>query len=151
MIYINTEDVETRFDTSKYKLQFNSIDRPSLEGKNNKVIGLTKDNLGGKIMTNFAGLRVKTYSYLLNGSSEDKKAKVTKHCVIKRTLNFENYKNSLEATQPENKINYMEKNKIDIDRTKENILKIQQRFKSERHSIFTEEIDKIAKFQMMIK
>ena len=38
----------------------------------------------------------------------------TKKCVIKRKLMFENYKSCLEATQFENKINYKEKNKIDI-------------------------------------
>ena len=50
-----------------------------------KVIGLIKDELGGKIMTKFVGLRPKTYSYLINDSSEDKKAKDTKKCVIKKT------------------------------------------------------------------
>ena len=61
------------------------------------------------------GLRVKTYSYLIDEDNEDKKAKGTKLCVIKRKLKFENYKNCLEATQLENKINYLEKNKIDIN------------------------------------
>ena len=44
--------------------------------------------LGGKIMTTFVGLRVKTYSYLIDDSSEDKKAKGTEKCVIKKYLNF---------------------------------------------------------------
>ena len=52
------EDVETRFDTSSYKL-----DKPLPKGKK-KVIGLMKDELGGKIMTKFVGLRAKAYSYL---------------------------------------------------------------------------------------
>ena len=109
-----------------------------------------KDELGGKIMTKFVGLRVKTYSYLIDDGTEDKKAKRTKKCVIKRKLKFENYKNCLEATQLENKINYLEKNKIHIDSIKEfiknnkSILKIQQSFKSERRNVFTEEINKIA-------
>ena len=47
------EDVETRFDTSNYELECNSIDRPLPKGKNKKVIGLMKDELGGKIKTNF--------------------------------------------------------------------------------------------------
>ena len=42
------EDVETRFDTSNYGLECNFIDRTLLEGKNKKVIGLMKDQLGGK-------------------------------------------------------------------------------------------------------
>ena len=108
-----------------------------------------KDELGRKIMK-FVPLRAKTYSYLIDGGSEDKKAKGTKKCVIKRKLKFENYKNCVEATQLENKINYLEKNKIDINSIKEfiknnkSILKIQQRLKSERHNVFTEEIIKIA-------
>ena len=97
-----------------------------------------KDELGGKIMTKFVGLRTK----------------VTKKCVIKRKLKFEIYKNFLEATQLENKINYLDKSKIDIDSIKENhkeftksnksILKIQQSFKSERYNVYTEEINKIS-------
>ena len=43
-------------------------------------------------MTKFVGLRAKTYSYLIDDSSEDKKAKNTKTCAIKRTFKFENYK-----------------------------------------------------------
>ena len=35
-----------------------------------------KDQLGGKIMTEVVGLRGKTYSYLIDGSSEDKKENV---------------------------------------------------------------------------
>ena len=47
-----------------------------------------KDKSGGKIMTKFVELRAKTYSYLMDDSSEDKKAKDTKKCVIKKTLNL---------------------------------------------------------------
>ena len=79
-----------------------------------------RDELGGKIMTKFFGLRAKPYSYLIDQSSEDKKAKGTKKCVIKRKLKFENYKNCLEATQLENKINYLEIKKTDIDNIKKN-------------------------------
>ena len=61
-------------------------------------------------MTKFVGLKEKTYSYLIDDGSEDKKAKDTKKCVIKRKLKFENYKNCLEATQLDNKIKYLEKN-----------------------------------------
>ena len=74
-----------------------------------------KDELGGKVMVKFVGLGAKTYSFLIDDGSEDKKAKGTKQRVIKRKLKFENYKNCLETTQLENKINHLEKNQIDID------------------------------------
>ena len=56
MAYIKTdyiykeiaEDVETRFDISNYEL-----DIPLPKGKNKKVIGLKKDELGRKIMIKF--------------------------------------------------------------------------------------------------
>ena len=77
------DDVEKRFDTSNYQLH-----RPLLKGKNKKVIRLTKDELGGKIMTEFAALRPKTYSCLMDDGKNDKKAKGTKKCVIKKYLNL---------------------------------------------------------------
>ena len=61
-----------------------------------------KDELGRKIMAKFPGQRSKTYIYLIDDGSEDKKAKCTKKCIIKRKLKFENYKNCLEPTQLEN-------------------------------------------------
>ena len=39
-----------------------------------------KDELGGKILAKFVGLRAKTYSYLIDNGSKDKKAKDTKKC-----------------------------------------------------------------------
>ena len=80
-------DVEKRFDMSNYE-----IDRPLPTGKNKKVIGLMKDELGGKIIMEFVTLRPKTYSYLTDDGKEDKKAKGTKKCVIKRTIKFDDYK-----------------------------------------------------------
>ena len=53
-----------------------------------------KDGLGGKIITKFVELRAKTYSYLIDDGSEDKKAKGTKKHLIKRKLKSGNYKNS---------------------------------------------------------
>ena len=75
------EGVKTRFDTSNYEL-----DRPLPKAKIKKIIGLMKSELGGKNMTKFVGLRAKTYSYLIDDGSEDKKAKDTKKvCYKKKT------------------------------------------------------------------
>ena len=62
-----------------------------------------KDELGGQIMREFVGLRAKIYNYLKDNNDEDKKAKGTKKCVIKRKLKFQDYKNFLEAVQLERK------------------------------------------------
>ena len=75
-----------------------------------------------------------------------KKQKSTKKCVIKRELKFENYESCLKVNQLENKINRLEKNKIDTDSIKKNhksISKIQQRFKTEMYNFFNAEIDKV--------
>ena len=119
-------DVEKRFDTSDYE-----VNRPLATEKNKKVIGLMKDELGGKIMTKFVALRPKTYSYLTDDCKEDKKGKGTKKCVIKRRLKFNDYKDCL--------LN----NKI--------VLKSQQRFKSERHYVYTEDINKIKDYALLIE
>ena len=74
-----------------------------------------KDKLRGKMMIKFVGLRVKAYSYLIDDGSEDKKAKSTKNCFIKRKRKLESYKNCLEANHLDNKIKYLEKSKIGID------------------------------------
>ena len=50
-----------------------------------------KDELGGKIMKEFIGLRPKCYSYLTDDGNVDKKAKGTKTCVIKKETMFNNY------------------------------------------------------------
>ena len=113
------KDVEERFDTSNY-----GFDRPLPKGKNKKVIGLMKDELGGGIITEFVALRSKTFSYMTNEFIEMKKAKGTKKCVIKKMLKFEDYKKCLL-----------------VDKV---ILKSQQRFKSENHEVHTEDVNKIA-------
>ena len=112
-------DVEDRFDTSNYE-----VDRPLRTGKNKKVIGLMKDELEGKVITEFVALRPKTYSYLADDCKEDKKAKGTKKCVVKRMIKFNDYKNGLFKDEV--------------------VLKLQQRFKSKRHDVYTENINKIA-------
>ena len=84
------DDVESRFDTSGYI----PLDRPLPIGLNKKVIGVMKDELGGKIMEEFITLRPKMYSYKV-GNSESKKCKGIKKCVVKKTISFEDYKSCL--------------------------------------------------------
>ena len=113
------ENVKERFDTSNY-----IYDRPLPTGVNKKVVGLVKDELGGGIITEFTALRPKAYSYKTDDLIQLKKAKGTKKCVLKKMLRFDDYKNSLF--------------------TNSKVLRSQQRFKSENHSVYTENINKIA-------
>ena len=112
-------DVENRFDTSNYQ-----VNRPLPMGKNKRVIGLMKDELGGKIITEFVTLRPKTYSYLTDDGKEDKKAKGTKKCVIKKMIKFNDYEKCL--------------------LNDEVILKSQQRLVSKKHDVYTENMNEIA-------
>ena len=81
IIHIKTEDiandVETWFDTSNYDDDNDdnddNDDRPLPKGMSKKVIGLIKDELGGKIITEFVSLRPKTYSYLTDDDKNVKK------------------------------------------------------------------------------
>ena len=75
------EDLEKRFDTSNFE-----IDRSLPIGKNNKVIRLMKNELGGQIMKKFVGLRPKTYSYLKDNNDEAKeRERDEKMCHRKKT------------------------------------------------------------------
>ena len=99
-----------------------------------------KDAFGDKMMTEFAEVTPKTDSYLTDSNDGNKRAKSTKNCVIKQKLKFEYYKHCLEANQSENKINQLEKNKVDVDSPRDNhkelikinklMLKSQQRSRS---------------------
>ena len=75
-------------------------------------------------MIEFVGLKAKMYAYLMDDDSKHKRAKGTKNFVIKRRLMFENY------------IDCLFNNKI--------ILQSQQRFKSDHHNVYNEQINKIA-------
>ena len=115
------KDVEIWHDTSNYD---ENDKRPLPIGKNKKVIELFKDELRGRIMKEFCTLRAKTCLYLMDDDSEVNKANGTNKCTIKRETMFENYTDCL---------------------LNDNIiLKSQQRFKSNHHKVYTEEIKKIA-------
>ena len=115
------DDVEEMFNTSGYDKK---DARPLPIRKNKKVIGLMKDELGGKIMTEFIALRPKLYSYKKLYGEEDKKCKGIKKCVVKKTLTFEDYKDCL-------------LNPKDVCRS-------QLMFRSTNHEIHTIEVNKVA-------
>ena len=110
-------DVETRFDTSGY------CDRPLPIGKNKRVIGLMKDELGGEVIKEFISLHPKMYSYRV-GSSEPKKCKGIKKCVVKKTITFEDYKRCLFDGR--------------------NVHRCQLLFRSNKHEVKTLEVNKLA-------
>ena len=112
------DDIAASFDMSGY-----NPDRPLPVGLNKKVIGLMKDELGGDIMAEFVTLRPKMYAYK-TGSSESKKCKGIKKCVVKKTISFEDYKNCLFGSDPSYRSQLM--------------------FRSSKHEVRTLEVNKLA-------
>ena len=104
--------------------EITKVDRPLPTGKNKQIICFMKDELGGKVITEFFTLRPKTCFHLTDDGKDDKKAKGTKKCVIKRMIKFDDYKNCLLKD--------------------EILLKSQQRFMSQKHDVYTEDVNKIA-------
>ncbi|XP_057296198.1 uncharacterized protein LOC130625149 [Hydractinia symbiolongicarpus] len=116
------DDVEIRFDTSAYSKDDN---RPLPVGKNKKVVGLMKDELGGKVMTSFITLRPKAYAYRsLTKDGGDCKAKGVKRAVTKKCINFEDYEQYLNEG-------------IDVNKSWRCI-------QNKGHNIYTQEVTKIA-------
>ena len=85
--------------------------------------GLLKDELGGKIITEFVALRPKAYPYLGDYGNNHKEAKGTKKSVIKEKVTFQNFEECLFNNK--------------------NFYRSQQRFKSFNHGVYTEEVNKI--------
>ena len=112
------EDVETRFDTNGHE-----PDRLLPIGKNKKVIGLMKDELGEEIMKEFISLRSKMYCYRVE-ESEPKKCKGIKKCLVKKTISYEDYKRCLLEGR--------------------NIHRSQLMFRSKKHKLRTLEVNKLA-------
>ena len=113
-------DVHNKFDTSNF-----DKDHPSgIEvGVNKKVIGMFKDETGGKQIEEFVGLRSKLYAYKLCGS-EEKKCKGVKKGVVKNEITFEDYRKCLFSQETQ--------------------YKSMNTFRSRKHDIYTERITKIA-------
>ena len=114
-------DVHGFFDTSNFPKGHSS----GIEvGCNKKVVGMFKDEAGGKIISEFVGLRPKLYAYKMHEGKEEKLCKGVKKAVVKRSINFEDYKTCLFTGKPQTRTM--------------NVIR------SHRHELFTEEINKIA-------
>ena len=118
-----TGDVKERFDTSRYDM---ADDKPLPIELNKKVIGLMKDELGGKIMIEFIALRPKLYAYRKLDNKEDKRCKVIKKCVVKNMISFDDYKNCL------------------LDVKSKSIYKCQLMFRNNKHEIHVVEVNMVA-------
>ncbi|VDI81881.1 Hypothetical predicted protein [Mytilus galloprovincialis] len=116
-----TPHVQEKFDTSNYPAEHPSS-IPT--GINKKVLGVFKDECGGKIMTDFVGLRAKLYAFKMDDGKATKKAKGVTKNVIKRSIGFEDYERCLTTQQ-------------EIHRPM-NIIR------SHLHQIYTEQVNKIA-------
>ena len=114
-------DIQTKFDTSDYP-----PDHPSgiPTGVNKKVIGMFKDEVAGKQITCFVGLRPKLYSFRIEEDKEVRKCKGIKKNVVKKTMDFDDYVDCL----------FLGKKQM---RT----MKI---IRSENHDIYSKEVNKIA-------
>ena len=116
-----TSKIKARFDMSGNS---HSQVRPLPMGVNKKVIGLLKNELGRRIMTKFLALRPKLYTYKMFGGSEDKKCKGVKKCVVKKMLDFKDYKQCLLGNW--------------------NMFRKQLLFQNELHKVHTVEMSKLA-------
>ena len=85
-----SEDVKDRFDTSDYP-----PNHPSgiPTGCNKKVLGVFKDEVAGRYIEEFVGLRAKLYSYKMFEGKESKKCKGVKKSVLNKSITHEDYKN----------------------------------------------------------
>ena len=116
-----SKDIETKFDTSDYP-----PNHPYgiVTGVNKKVIGMFKDEVAGKQITHFVGLRPKLYSFRIEEDKEVRKCKGIKKNVIKKKLDFDDYVQCLFLGKKQ-----MRKMKI---------------IRSENHDIYSKEVNKIA-------
>ncbi|VDI33807.1 Hypothetical predicted protein [Mytilus galloprovincialis] len=116
-----TPHVQEKFETSNYPTNHPS-GIPS--GVNKKIIGMFKDECGGKSMIGFVGLRPKLYAYKMDDGDTTKKAKGVTKAVIKQNITFDNYKRCLD--------------------TQQEIYRPMNIFRSYRHQIYTQEVNKVA-------
>ena len=116
-----SHDIETKFDTSDYPPVHPSGIKT---GVNKKVIGMFKDEVAGKQITYFVGLRPKLYSFKIEESKEVLKCKGINKNVVKKGIEFEDYVQCLFSGEKQ-----MRSMKI---------------IRSENHDIYSKEVNKIA-------
>ena len=114
-------DILSKFDTSDFSTNHKS---GILTGVNKKVIGMFKDEVAGKQITHFVGLRPKLYSYKVEDEKELKKCKGIKKNVIKKKLDFDDYVKCLFSGEKK--------------------LRSMKIIRSEKHDIYSKEVNKIA-------
>ena len=122
-----SKDISSKFDTSDYP-----PNHPSgiLTGVNKKVIGMFKDEVAGRQITHFVGLRPKLYNFKVEDQSTEAKSAETKKCkgikknVVKKGVNFEDYVQCLFSDEKQ-----MRSMKI---------------IRSENHVIYSKEVNKVA-------
>ena len=95
IVHVQTDDLykdmslnADLYDTSNY-----SPGHPLFSNTNKKVIGKFKDELGGRLMTEFIGIRPKMYSYV--GEDSGKRAKGVKKSVLCKTISHDDYRTCL--------------------------------------------------------
>ena len=114
-------DIKDKFDTSDYPPNHES---GILTGVNKKVIGMFKDEVAGRQITHFVGLRPKLYSFKVEDGSLTKKCKGIKKNVVKNKIEFEDYVECLFSGERQ-----MRNMKI---------------IRSENHDIYSKEVNKVA-------
>ena len=116
-----SNDILEKFDTSDYPPDHKSR-IPT--GVNKKVIGMFKDEVAGRQITKFIGLRPKLYTFKIEDGSLTKKCKGVKKSVVKKGIDFENYFECLF--------------------TGEKQMRTMKIIRSENHDIYSKEVNKIA-------
>ena len=116
-----SNDILEKFDTSDYPPDHKS-GIPT--GVNKKVIGMFKDEVAGRQITKFVGLRPKLYTFKIEDGSLTKKCKGVKKNVVKKGIEFENY--------------------VECLFTGEKQMRTMKIIRSENHDIYSKEVNKIA-------
>ena len=94
IVKVDTEDIyaDMSLNADLYDTSNFPEDHP-LYSTTNKKVGKFKDELGGKVLTEFIGLRPKMYSYA--GEDSGKRAKGVKKSVLRKSITHDDYRSCL--------------------------------------------------------